>query len=29
MWDYKPVVTFIDINKLELFEEGFIATEID
>ena len=29
MWDYKPVITPIDINKLKPSKEGFIATEID
>ena len=29
MWDCKPVITFININKLEPSKEGFTATEID
>ena len=29
MWDCKPVITLIDINKLKPSKEGFIATEID
>jgi hypothetical protein len=29
IWDCKPVVTPIDINKLKPSKEGFTATEID
>jgi hypothetical protein len=29
MWECKPVITLIDINKLKPFKEGFIAIEID
>jgi hypothetical protein len=29
MWEYKLVVTTIDINKLELPKEGFKALEAD
>ena len=29
MWECKPVITLININKLEPFKEGFTATEID
>jgi hypothetical protein len=29
MWEYKPVITPIDTNKLEPSKEGFIAIEID
>ena len=29
IWDYKPVITPIDINKLKPSEEGFTAIEID
>ena len=29
MWDCKPVITPIDINKLEPSEEGFTTIKID
>jgi len=29
MWEYKPVLTPIDTNKLKPFKEGFITIEID
>ena len=29
MWEYKPVITPIDINKLEPSKEDFTAIEID